>query len=121
MLVFSSCLFATVVVHAYVKRLAWLHHVFLALTVSSVLFHATHDPLVRVLDKGLAHLAFGLVMLHAERVCREGDAWLLAFPATTLVLWCLQSVWPERRAFLHLALHLVSLVGMHAFLAFTRA
>jgi hypothetical protein len=120
MLALSSCLFATIVLHAYMRRLAWLHHVFLALTVSSVLFHATHGSVVRVLDKGLAHLAFGLVLLDTGRVWREGNAWLLVFPATVLGLWALQCAWPERRRDLHFALHLVSLAGMHAFLGRVR-
>lgn len=115
----SSCLFATIVVHAYSKRLAWTHHIFLALTVSSVLFHTTHDPTVRWLDKALAHLAFLVVLKDAPRVwLSRTEWWVLVFPLSTLCLWGAQCFYCDenRRKKLHLALHLLSVGGMHAYM-----
>jgi hypothetical protein len=118
MLQLSSCLFATVVVHAYAARNAWVHHGFLALTLTSVLFHTTHEERWRVLDKGLAHLVFALVALDAPRVLAGSSWWILAFPLGTLACWGAECLLNEGRGRdrVHLALHLVSLAGMHAYL-----
>jgi len=98
MLQLSSCLFATVVVHAYAARNAWVHHGFLTLTLTSVLFHTTHEERWRVL---------------------AGPSWwVLAFPLGTLACWGAECLFNEGRGRdrVHLALHLVSLAGMHAYL-----
>lgn len=117
MLHLSSCLFATVVVHAYAVRNAWIHHAFLALTLTSVLFHTTHAEHWRVLDKALTHLVFALVVLDAPRVLAGDSRWVLAFPVGTLACWGAECLCAgEARARVHLALHLVSLAGMHAYL-----
>jgi hypothetical protein len=116
MLHLTSCLFATVVLHAYVKRLAAHHHVFMLLTVSSVLFHTTHGPIVRIVDKCIAHLAFGLVLLDTPAALAADRAWLLALPAGVGGLWFAQSFWPEQRERLHTALHLLSVFGVHLYI-----
>ena len=107
----TACLFATVVLHAYVKQLAVYHHVFLALTVSSILYHTMHEPLVRLADKMLAHVAFGLVLLDTPKALAA--PWILSFPAAAACSWFAQSIWPERSEQLHMALHVIGAVGMH--------
>ena len=116
MLQWSSCLFATIVIHTYYKACQEYHHVFLLLTVSSVLFHCLHHPVVRVVDKGLAHVAYGLVIADTPLAFNADALWLLAFPGMTVALWFAQSFWPEKREELHLGLHLVSVLGMHVYL-----
>lgn len=118
MLQWSSCLFATVVMHAYYKRCVAYHHVFLWLTVSSLLFHCQPDPVrvVRVIDKSLAHLAYVLVMFDTPRAVAGNATWLLLFPLTAGCAWFSQSFWPDRSKQLHLALHTVGVCGMHVYL-----
>ncbi len=117
MLHLSSCLFATVVMHAYAIQDAWMHNAFLALTLTSVLFHTTHAECWRVLDKAVTHLVFGLVMLDTQRVLAGQYWWVVAFPVGTLALWAAESLCSgDTRARVHLALHLVSVTGMHAYL-----
>ena len=110
----TACLFATVVLHAYTKRLAVYHHVFLALTVSSILFHTRHEPPVRIADKFLAHVAFGLVLLDTSKAL-EVAPWILVFPAAAACSWFAQSFWPERSEQLHAALHVVAVCGLHVY------
>ena len=117
MLQWSSCLFATIVLHAYYKVCWEYHHVFLLLTVSSILFHCQHHPVVRNVDKVLAHVAFGLVIADTPLAVKEDVIWLLAFPGMTACLWFAQTFWPGRSEQLHLALHLASVLGMHVYLA----
>ena len=117
MLEWSSCLFATVVGHAYYKMCVEYHHVFLLLTVSSILFHCKHDPVVRVVDKFLAHLVFIMVVCDTPLAVDADAVWLLVFPGIAACLWIAQSFWPGKRDELHLALHLVGVLGMHVYLA----
>ena len=117
MLKYSSCLFATIVAHAYYRRCVAYHHVFLLLTVSSILFHCLHDPVVRRVDECLAHLAYILVVLDTPKALADDALWLLAFPIISGCAWFGQSFWPERSEQLHLALHLTAVCGMHVYLS----
>ena len=116
MLQWSSCLFATVVMHAYYKRCVAYHHVFLWLTVTSLLFHCLHEPVVRVADKIMAHLAYILVVFDTPKAAADDAMWLLIFPLLAGCAWFSQSLWPDRSEQLHLALHLVGVCGMHVYL-----
>jgi hypothetical protein len=118
MLEWSSCLFGTVVVHAYQRRCTVYHHSFLLLTVTSILFHCQHHCVVRVVDKALAHLVFALVILDTPKALEKHAPWLLTFPLMAGCAWFAQSFWPERSDFLHLALHLIGVFGMHVYLWF---
>ena len=69
MLRFTSCLFGTVVVHAYYRRLEVYHHLFLLVTILSILYHCTHQRHVARLDKGVAHAAHiseGSMSIHSD-------------------------------------------------------
>jgi hypothetical protein len=113
---FTSCLFATVVVRAYALRCTAYHHLFLLVTVHSILFHSTHHPAIARLDKCVAHVAFVYVLSDIPLAHQQNKLWLVGFPATTLCIWCAQSLFPNHRKPLHAGLHLVSVIGMHCFL-----
>ena len=118
LLVGTSHLFATVVVHAHYRRCDAYHHLFLAVTVLSVLFHATKDARVGRVDKGVAHAAFLYVLVRdGPQAVRTGQAWLLGFPLLVTVLWFVQPLFPERAERLHACLHLVAAAGLHMFMA----
>ena len=112
----TSCLFTTVVVQAYIKGLWTYFCVFTALTLSSIIFHTTHDPTSRKLDKCIAHSVFILVITDVPKAVFSNAIWLLLFPASTLCLWYAQTFYSDRREQLHAALHVVSVCGMHAYL-----
>jgi hypothetical protein len=114
----TSCLFGSVAVHAYYLRLADYHHLFLALTVTSILFHATHGDRIRLIDKAVAHLCYARIALDTFTVMERGQPWLLLFPLGVAVLWFGQG-WartPDERNRMHVALHAVSILGLHAYL-----
>lgn len=116
MLQWSSCLFASVVIHAYHRQCTAYHHAFLLLTTTSILFHCEHHPVVRRIDKVLAHLVYALVLSDTSSVYALDALWLLAFPLSASCAWFAQSFWPEWSNRLHLALHLISVCGMHAYM-----
>lgn len=117
LLVWTSHAFATVVVHAYYRRCDAYHHLFLTVTVLSVLFHATKAPGVGRVDKAVAHLGFLYVLSDGPRAVAVGQGWLLAFPLSVGALWFAQSLWPANAEPLHACLHVAAALGLHAFLA----
>ena len=112
----SSCLFATVVAHAYYRRVESYHHIFLALTVSSILFHTTHGEIIRRVDKILAHLSYIMVVMDTPKTVAANAQWLLIFPLVSACLWFGQSFFPNSRDWMHFGLHLAGVCGMHVYL-----
>ena len=90
---------------------------FLALTVSSILYHCTHGELIRKVDKIMAHIAFLMVVMDTPKAVEAGFHWVLIFPFITVCLWFGQSLAPSQKGELHFTLHLVAVVGMHLYLS----
>ena len=124
MLRFTSCLFATVVVvahnaHPRTGRIDGYHHLFLAVTVLSILFHTTRNPHIGIVDRLCAHAAFMFVVLvDTQRAIAQDHPWLLLFPVGVVCLWAAQSVWPARADALHAGLHVVTVVGVNCYIGF---
>jgi hypothetical protein len=116
MLHLTSCLFATIVVHAYYVKSTSYHHLFLAVTVLSVLFHTTKEPKIGLLDKLTAHFGFLVVLTDTRLAIEKHKAWLLGFPVWVTIFWFSQSLLPARSEQLHAMLHLTVVAGMHAYL-----
>jgi len=111
----TACLFATIPVHAFHARETVYHHLFLLVTVLSLLFHLTQDTRLRQLDTAFAHAAFLFMLMET---CEQRDPLLALLPITVAVLWLLQTgAPPQTQNALHAALHVVSVAGVHAFLA----
>ena len=121
MLRFTSCLFATVVIHAYHIQDVAYHHIFLLVTVLSIAFHCSpkDGPLImlRLLDKAVAHAAYLYVLTDVPYVITLQKEWLLLFPIMAAGLWYIQGLVEEKnRARLHACLHLVGIIGLHCYL-----
>ena len=116
MLSHTSCLFATVSLHAFYTRNSEYHHLFLLVTLLSILFHTTQHPTVRQLDTAVAHIAFAFMLLETYSAAMAQQTWLLLFPLAVAALWLLQRPFPAQQNQLHACLHCVSVVGLHAFL-----
>lgn len=116
MLHLTSCLFATIVLHAYHLKNTTYHHLFLAVTVLSVLFHATKSPKIGLIDKLTAHVGFIVVLTDTRLAIEMGKTWILAFPVWVAIFWFAQSFLPARSMQLHALLHLTVVAGMHAYL-----
>jgi hypothetical protein len=112
----TSCLFATVPLHAFYTRSSAYHHIFLLVTVLSILFHTTQNPLLRKIDTAVAHLAYVFMLWESYLATMAHRAWLVVFPLAVAVLWLLQRPFPAQQNRLHVGLHCVSVVGLHAFL-----
>jgi hypothetical protein len=122
----TSALFGTVVLAAYYARCAVYHHLFLLVTVFSVWFHSTHDPWIAGIDKCIAHAAFiTVIVIDGPRII-AAEQWLLAaFPLSVGALWLWEMALVKKKradeedaaARIHVALHVASLLGLHAFLA----
>lgn len=103
--------------HAYHLRCTAYHHLFVLLTMTSILFHCEHHPVVRRIDKFLAHLAYIFVIFDTPKALSADDVrWLLVFLVVSACAWFGQSLFPERREQLHLLLHLTGVCGMHVYL-----
>ncbi len=111
----SSCLFATIVGHAYYRRVVGYHHAFLLLTVSSILFHTTHNEHIRRVDKLLAHACYIMVVMDTPKVMASKQQLILCFPFLAACAWFSQTFIPARKDELHLCLHLIGVVGMHVY------
>lgn len=118
LLVSTSCLYATVVVHAFYADAWAYHHLFLCVTVLSVMYHATGNACVRGVDKIVAYYAFCFMFLEGFNVESPRDLWLFFFTPAVLVLWVSELYsCPRRARDTHAVLHVVSVVGMHCFLS----
>ena len=113
MLHLTSCLFATIVMHAFYAQDALYHHIYLVLTLTSLLYHTGHSAIwIRFIDVILAHTAVVVAVIRAP-------SWLLeVFPMAVICLWIAQNyVSREKADQLHVVLHLVTVVGIHVFIA----
>jgi hypothetical protein len=112
----TSCLFATIPLHAFYTRNSTYHHLFLLVTVLSILFHSTQHPILRHIDTAVAHLAFLFMLWETYSAILAQQTWLLIFPLAVAALWLLQRPFPAHQNQLHAGLHCASVVGLHAFL-----
>jgi hypothetical protein len=112
----TSCLFATVPLHAFHTQNTSYHHIFLLVTVLSILFHTTQHTVIKTIDTAVAHMAFLFMVWESYNAALAKQAWLLVFPVVVAALWLLQRPLPAQRNRLHAGLHCVSIIGLHAFL-----
>jgi hypothetical protein len=112
MLLYTSCLFATIVIHSFYAQHAIYHHVFLGVTMCSIMRYMTDDWLVQRMDTVMAHIAF--LSVCCDLVNRR--PWLRLFPGAIALLWMAEGKYPQHADRLHLALHLVTVVGLHLYL-----
>ena len=118
MLEYTSTLFSTVPFHAYYRRNAQYHHIFLLVTVLSILFHATNSTHIKKLDTITAHFAYLFMLWETFKAIMHvrNGVWLALFPLSVLGLWGAEFKFPDHKDKLHIALHITSVVGLHLFL-----
>ena len=118
MLEYTSCLFATVAVHAFMCSVPGYQYVFQFVTMLSIWYHTSNNPVIRVVDTAMAHAAFLFVMMDTSTVVERGMEWLLLFPAMVSALWVAEGVFPQNDGLIHAALHVVAAVGANAYVHF---
>ncbi len=123
MLKYTSCLFATVVVSAYNHpnagsfRVTCYHHLFLLVTMLSIIFHCTHGKHIGIADKLCARVAFLSVLTYdLLSIIETGAWWLMGFPVAITLIWIGEFIWPRNAELLHACLHVLSVFGANFFL-----
>jgi hypothetical protein len=111
----TSCLFGTVVVHAYAKREALLHLLCLIQTVLSVWNHSSKNATVRSVDMFFARVLFCYGSFQLAYTMNP----FFVFSLALAVLWvaeCRLVECEETATKVHAVLHVVACVGMHGYL-----
>jgi len=123
LLIFSSCLFSTVVIHAYHRQSEVYHHIFLAVTILSIIFHCTHNPIIRYIDKVLAHTIFIFIIIDTYYSTKgaQSTATLAIFPVLIAGAWCVQSWLPNHTQIFHFILHIIAILGVNYLLFISNA
>ena len=122
-LYYTSFLFGSVVVHAYTVRLAWLHHMYLLVTMLSILNHAKWFDsypgklIVQTTDKTLAHTIAALLIINIMKttvcitIAKIGFWYCIA---TVAAIFYVPKDSNSPAAFRwHAVLHTVSTIGTH--------
>ena len=107
-LIFSSCLFSSIVIHAYYSQYIQYVCIYLVVTALSIIFHATGS--LRAADKLAAHYAFVFTLVDAYV---QDISSTYAFLGLVTCLWLLQAPFPNYATQLHFTLHVAVVIGMH--------
>lgn len=114
----SSCLFGTVVLHAYHKREEALHFLSLCVTICSILNHSSvSHSFIRRLDMFFAHV----LCAYAAFYLALGLNPLLLLVVIIVGLWFFEmgfSLSLETAENVHAAIHVVAVLGLHSYLIF---
>jgi hypothetical protein len=114
MLHLTSCLFATVVIHAFYAHHELYHHLFLLVTICSIARYLTDNWWLHLLDAVAAHAACLAVLLDVETP--KDRPWIVVFPWAVVALWVSEQLLPAYANTLHAILHVNTVVGMHVYL-----
>ena len=117
MLLYTSLLFSTIVLHAFYEQQPIYHHVFLAVTICSIVRYTTDLAIIRKIDSLVAHIAFIAVCMDWEAAQHRPA--VVLFPFGVSVLWIAEHVWPLKAIMLHALLHVVSVLGVHCYIRCT--
>lgn len=114
----TSCLFGTVVLHAFWKRHSLIHFLTLGQTMLSLLHYGMNPPhpSIRALDMGFALSFFcqGLYQLVKEKSKLVFVVWLVGLLYAFEIL-----IRNEKyKLFIHALLHAVACIGLHIYLYF---
>ena len=93
--------------------MAAYHHIFLTVTVLSILFHTTKHPTIKSMDTIAAHGAFVFMLAETRH-----EPYMALFPLVVACLWFGQAYVESdtTKNTLHACLHIVSIIGAHAFI-----
>ena len=119
LLYITSCLYSTISIHAYYVKHTYYHHLFLLVSIFSILFHTTNNKYIAIIDKLIAHIAFIYVIIFDTYIIyKKSYIWLLLYPIITFNLWYLQKYLTtlELKNTFHLFLHIISIIGVHNYI-----
>ena len=112
----SVCLFATIVIHAYYRRVERYHHMYLILIVSTFLLHSIQGKVVTSVTKILSQISFIMVVMETPKVMAIDAQWILWFPFAIICVYFTQFIMPGSGNILCLCKHWIAVLGTHAYL-----
>ena len=116
----SVCLFATIIIHAYYRRVESYHHMFVMLIVSNVLLHNhndnIHGKVLTSLTEIISYISFIMVVMETPKVMTIDAQWILWFPFATLCICFTRCIMPDRSNVLSLCRHWITVIGTHLYL-----
>jgi hypothetical protein len=112
----SVCLFATIVIHAYYRRVERYHHMYLILIVSTFLLHSIQGKVVTSVTKILSQISFIMIVMETPKVMAIDAQWILWFPFATLCICFTRCIMPDRSNVLSLCRHWITVIGTHLYL-----
>ena len=110
------CLFATIVIHAYYRRVERYHHMYLILIVSTFLLHSIQGKVVTSVTKILSQISFIMIVMETPKVMAIDAQWILWFPFATLCVYFTQFILPGSGNILCLCKHWIAVLGTHTYL-----
>lgn len=118
----SSCLFATIVVHAYYRQVESYHHIFLMLIVSGILLR-NNNNIVNIqktvgylVVKILSYISFIMIVMETPKVVAIDAQWMLWFPFATLCVFFTHLFLPGMSNSLSLLRQQIAVLGTHMYL-----
>jgi len=112
----SSCLFSTLSIHAYYARNPFYHHIFLIITMLSILNHQEYNSIIKMIDIFVAHYAyFQINISDAPLVIRKKPLMVMPSIIIPLLYWC-EFVYPFYEIEIHFILHFLMVATLHSYL-----
>ena len=113
----SSCLFSTVSLHAYYIRIDFYHHIFLLITMLSILNHEENrNYYIHLLDFIIAHYAYIQINISDSVTVISKNPIMIFSPIITMFLFYLESFYPFYANEIHFILHLYMVGNLHLYL-----
>jgi len=113
----SSSLFISVVFHAYYLNDYIYHHLSLLITVFSLLTHQEKpNQIVRFIDKVIAQLTYIYINIYDTPIIIYNNKIIIIAPLSILIIYIYEFIYPKYSKYLHIILHLISIVTLHLYL-----
>jgi len=116
LLQFSSCLFSTISIHAYYKQNHFYHHLFLLITMLSILNHQEESITIKTIDIFIAHYTyFQINISDTPIVIRKKPLMIIPTVFIPFFYWC-EFIYPFYAIEIHFILHIAMIITLHSYL-----
>ena len=113
----SSCLFISTVFHAYYLNDYIYHHLSLLITVLSLLTHEKNpNKIIKIADKIVAQLTYIYINIYDTPIIIHNNKIIIIAPLSILVIYIYEFIYPKYSTYLHMLLHLISVMTLHLYL-----
>jgi hypothetical protein len=113
----SSCLFATVVFHAFYRQTWSYHHVFTVISLTSVALQITHNRVLKIADRIVNNFSFLIMLADIPRALDLKLPFLLWCPLAVVCIDFTNFWLPGRRRWRYIHRVWVLVFSAHVFLS----